>query len=46
MRRALAVPLGAAALGAAAATYGWAYERKAFRLRLFEVPILPPARSH
>jgi predicted MPP superfamily phosphohydrolase len=42
MRRALAVPLGLAAAGLSAATYGWAYERKAFRLRRVEVPILAP----
>ncbi len=41
MRRAWSVPLGLAATGAAAAGYGWAYERKAFRLRQFEVPVLP-----
>jgi predicted MPP superfamily phosphohydrolase len=42
MRGAVAVPLGLAALGAATVTYAWAYERKAFRLRRVEVPILPP----
>lgn len=41
MRRAVTIPLGVAALGAAATTYGWAFERKAFKLRLAEVPILP-----
>jgi uncharacterized protein len=41
MRAAVAIPLGVAASGAAAAVYGWAYERKAFRLRRVEVPILP-----
>ncbi len=42
MRPALALPLGLAAAGVSAATYGWAYERKAFRLRRVEVPILAP----
>jgi uncharacterized protein len=42
MRSALALPLGLAAAGLSAATYGWAYERKAFRLRRVEVPILAP----
>jgi hypothetical protein len=41
MRPALAVPLGLAAAGVGAATYGWAYERKAFRLRRVQVPVLP-----
>jgi len=41
MRPAVAFPLGLAAAGIGAATYGWAYERKAFRLRVAEVPILP-----
>jgi hypothetical protein len=42
MRPAVAIPLGLAAAGVSAATYGWAFERKAFRLRRAEVPILPP----
>jgi uncharacterized protein len=42
MRPALALPLGVAAAGVGAMTYGWAYERKAFRLRVADVPILPP----
>jgi uncharacterized protein len=42
MRGAVAFPLTLAAAGVSAATYGWAYERKAFKLRLAEVPILPP----
>lgn len=41
MRRAVALPLALAASGAGAVLYGWAYERKAFRLRRVEVPILP-----
>jgi predicted MPP superfamily phosphohydrolase len=45
MRRAVAIPLGAAAFGAAATAYGWGYERKAFKLRLAEVPILPSGAS-
>lgn len=42
MRLAVALPLGLAAAGLGATTYGWAYERKAFRLRTVEVPILAP----
>jgi len=41
MRPALAVPIGLAAAGTAAAFYGWAYERKAFKLRQYDVPVLP-----
>jgi predicted MPP superfamily phosphohydrolase len=42
MGPALAFPLGLAAAGIGAATYGWAYERKSFRLRRVSVPILAP----
>jgi uncharacterized protein len=42
MRTALALPLGLGAAGVGAAVYGWAYERKSFRLRHATVPILPP----
>jgi uncharacterized protein len=38
---AAAVPLGLAAAGASAVGYAWAYERKAFRLRRCDVPVLP-----
>jgi predicted MPP superfamily phosphohydrolase len=41
MRRAVAIPLGVATAGVAATAYGWGYERKAFKLRLAEVPVLP-----
>src|ERR1700734_2655758 len=41
MRGAVAFPLGLAAVGFGAVGYGWGYERKAFRLRRVEVPILP-----
>jgi predicted MPP superfamily phosphohydrolase len=41
MRSSIAVPLALAAAGAAATGYGWAYERKAFKLRQFDVPVLP-----
>jgi predicted MPP superfamily phosphohydrolase len=41
MHRAVAIPLGLAATGVGAAAYGWAFERKAFRLRRVDVPILP-----
>jgi uncharacterized protein len=40
MRSTVALPLSVAAAGIGAAAYGWAYERKAFRLRRVEVPIL------
>jgi predicted MPP superfamily phosphohydrolase len=33
--------LGLAVAGVGAGLYGWAYERKAFRLRRYDVPILP-----
>ena len=39
LRTALAT---ATAAGATAVVYGWAYERKAFRLRTQVVPVLPP----
>ena len=42
MHRLVALPLGLAAAGVGAAVYGWAYERKAFRLRQVSVPVLPP----
>ena len=42
MRPAAALAAGVAAAGAGAVLYGWAYERKAFRLRRYDVPILPP----
>jgi uncharacterized protein len=41
MRAALIGPAVAVAAGVGAVGYGWAYERKAFRLRRWEVPILP-----
>jgi predicted MPP superfamily phosphohydrolase len=41
VHRKAAVVAGLGALGAVAAAYGWAYERKAFRLRRVEVPVLP-----
>jgi predicted MPP superfamily phosphohydrolase len=41
MRPLLAVPLGVALAGAAATAYGWGYERKSFRLRRADVPVLP-----
>src|SRR3954471_22454411 len=45
MRRSTAPPLAVAAMGTMAATYGWAYERKAFKLRLADVPVLPSGAS-
>jgi predicted MPP superfamily phosphohydrolase len=41
VHRKAAVVAGLGALGVVAAAYGWAYERKAFRLRRVEVPVLP-----
>jgi len=36
------VAAATAVLGAATLMYAWGYERKAFRLRTYDVPILPP----
>ena len=41
MRTEIAVPAGLALLGAATVGYAWGYERKAFRLRRYDVPVLP-----
>lgn len=41
MSQAVIAPLGLVAAGAAALTYAWGYERKAFKLRRLDVPILP-----
>jgi uncharacterized protein len=41
VHRNAAIASGLGALGLAAAAYGWAYERKAFRLRRVAVPMLP-----
>ena len=41
MRPSTALPAATGAAGAAALLYAWGYERKAFRLRRFDVPILP-----
>src|SRR5947209_7693377 len=37
-----AAAVTAATAGAGAVLHGWAYERKAFRLRRVTVPVLPP----
>jgi uncharacterized protein len=42
MRPTVAVPAVLAAAGAATVAYAWGVERKAFRLRRFELPVLPP----
>ena len=42
MRAAVAFPVAAALTGAGLVGYGWAYERKSFRLRRYDVPVLPP----
>ncbi len=44
MHRALAVPLAAAAVGAAGLTYAAGYEVRAFRLRRVAVPVLAPGQ--
>jgi len=41
MNPAVAAPVAVAAAGAAAVGYAWGFERKAFRLRRYDVPILP-----
>ena len=41
MRAAVSVPVAAALTGVALVGYGWGYERKAFRLRRYDVPVLP-----
>jgi len=40
----IAVPLAVVAAGAGTVGYAWGYERKAFRLREYDVPILPAGR--
>src|SRR4051794_20964946 len=42
MRPEVVAPLAVAAAGTAAIGYAWGYERKAFRLREYDVPVLPP----
>ena len=42
MRAAVAFPVAAALTGAGVVGYAWGYERKAFRLRRYDVPVLPP----
>ncbi|HET6910973.1 MAG TPA: metallophosphoesterase [Mycobacteriales bacterium] len=42
MRRLPLVTTGAAVAGVGMVAYAWGYERKAFRLRTFDVPVLPP----
>ena len=41
MRPEIVVPAGLALLGTATVGYAWGYERKAFRLRQYDVPVLP-----
>ncbi len=41
MRPELVVPLAVVAAGVGTVGYAWGYERKAFRLREYDVPILP-----
>ena len=42
MRAAVALPVAAAATGVGLVGYAWGYERKSFRLRRYDVPVLPP----
>src|SRR3954467_6121924 len=42
MRAAVSLPVAAALAGAGLLGYAWGYERKAFRLRRYNVPVLPP----
>jgi uncharacterized protein len=41
VRAAVSVPVAAALTGAGVLGYAWGYERKAFRLRRYDVPVLP-----
>src|SRR5881227_1913970 len=42
MRPAVAATAAVTGLGAASLAYAWGYERKAFKLRRYDVPVLPP----
>src|SRR3954465_12200699 len=42
MRATAVVPATAVAAGTATIAYAWGVERKAFRLRRYDVPVLPP----
>src|SRR5213080_3667518 len=42
MRPLVAVPAVLATAAAATVAYGWGVERKAFHLRRYDVPVLPP----
>jgi uncharacterized protein len=45
VRPEIVVPLALVAAGASTVGYAWAYERKAFRLRNYEVAVLPPGAT-
>jgi predicted MPP superfamily phosphohydrolase len=45
MRAAFAVPLALVAAGTGTVGYAWGYERKAFRLREYDVPVLAPGAT-
>lgn len=45
MRLSPVVPAVAVAAGAGGLLYAWGYERKAFRLRSYDVPVLPPGSA-
>jgi predicted MPP superfamily phosphohydrolase len=42
VRAAVSIPVALALTGAGVVGYAWGYERKAFRLRRYDVPVLPP----
>ncbi|MFL6238829.1 MAG: metallophosphoesterase [Actinomycetes bacterium] len=45
MRAEVVIPLAVVAAGVSTVGYAWGYERKAFRLREYDVPVLAPAAS-
>src|SRR5438445_4480433 len=45
MRPGAAAVAAVGAIGAGSLAYGWGYERKAFRLRRYDVPVLPAGAS-
>lgn len=45
MRAAVSIPVATALAGVGVVGYAWGYERKAFRLRRYDVPVLPPGSA-
>src|SRR3954470_4659125 len=45
MRPVVAATAAVTGVGVASLAYAWGYERKAFRLRRYDVPVLPPGAS-